>query len=331
MKRTLLLLFIILALSFGILFHKMFPIQSARNSESIPELTKKAEQGNVNAQLKLGYAFLKGQREKINYQKARDWFHKAANQGNPQAQFELGKNYEGGRGVKIDLNKAFTWYRKAALSGNVQAQIRISIEYFYGSVVPEDKKKSKKWFLLAKESLHTRAKNGDVKAQDLLGGLYAGVAETDKAAYWESKAAKSGNVHAQSWTGLNDLASAASARFLNMNGSEKIFRKYFHKGIYWLTKAASNGDVLSQMVLYESYRTGKDLPKNPDKANFWLQKLLPKIREKAKLGNVTDQYYLMGIHQDLHECARSDYWRRKATEGGWPVSLYDPKYLCAPK
>ena len=71
MKRTLLLLLIILALSFGILFHKMFPIQSARTSESIPELTKKAEQGNVNAQLKLGYAFLKGQREKRNRKRNR--------------------------------------------------------------------------------------------------------------------------------------------------------------------------------------------------------------------------------------------------------------------
>lgn len=301
---------------FGVIVGGYFYFKPIRGLTSHQSLTNKDQQNNRDVQFMRGYAFLKGKGVKIDYQNANYWLLKAANQGSPQAQFELGKNYSDGRGVKIDFKKEIEWMQKAALSGDVRAQILLSGEYFLGVKglgVIRDRKKSKKWFLLAKNQLYINARNGDAKAQDLLGGLYAGIAKFDKAAYWELKAAKAGNVHAQSFMGTYDLM-AVSVK----------------EGIYWMTKAAKNGSIDDQMTLSMLYRTGKVVPRNIDKADYWIQRALPKIREKARLGNVTDQFKLMGIYNSLHKCIKSDYWKRKASEGGWPTDLYSPDYVCIP-
>lgn len=301
---------------FGVVVGGYFYFKPIRGLTSHQALTNRDQQDDRDAEFKRGYAFLKGKGVKIDYQKASYWLLKAANQGSPKAQFELGDNYGKGRGVKIDFKTETKWMKKAALSGDVRAQIILSVKYFLGIKgigVNRDRRKSKKWFLLAKNQLYIRARNGDTKAQYLLGSLYAGIAQDDKAAYWELKAAKAGNVHAQEFMGAYDL----------MDVSVK-------EGIYWMTKAAKNGSVDDQMILSELYRTGKFVPRNVDKADYWIQRALPKIQEKARLGNVTDQFKLMGIYNSLHKCIKSDYWKRKASEGGWPTDLYSSDYVCTP-
>jgi len=45
-----------------------------------------------------------------------------ADQGNADAQHRVGRMYEGGYGVPLDYAEAVKWYRKAADQGNAYAQ-----------------------------------------------------------------------------------------------------------------------------------------------------------------------------------------------------------------
>lgn len=74
-----------------------------------------AEQGDTEAQLKLGIAYRDGSDgPPQDYTEAAKWFHKAAEQENAMAQFNLGLLYENGRGVPQDYVQAHMWYNLAA-------------------------------------------------------------------------------------------------------------------------------------------------------------------------------------------------------------------------
>ena len=69
-------------------------------------LKKRAEQGDVQAQYELGYAYLSGEGILQDYTKAAEWYRKAAEQGYADAQCELGKIYSKGDGIPQDYVKA---------------------------------------------------------------------------------------------------------------------------------------------------------------------------------------------------------------------------------
>ena len=50
------------------------------------------------------------------------WYRKAAEQGDADAQFKLGWMYRNGRGVEADDAQAMQWYRKAAEQGHTHAK-----------------------------------------------------------------------------------------------------------------------------------------------------------------------------------------------------------------
>jgi len=87
-------------------------------------LEQKANQGNAEAQYKLGklYSEINNQGIHIDYFKAVELYTKSANQGNAEAQYKLGKLYENGQGVPQDYNTAIEWYTKAAKQGFITAQ-----------------------------------------------------------------------------------------------------------------------------------------------------------------------------------------------------------------
>src|SRR5260370_13426270 len=75
-----------------------------------PSLLKKANAGDVQAQLKLGEAYLSGVSDAQDYTKAASWFQKAADQGLGQAQFDMGALYETANRVQQDDTKAASRY-----------------------------------------------------------------------------------------------------------------------------------------------------------------------------------------------------------------------------
>jgi uncharacterized protein len=50
---------------------------------------------------------------------------KAANQGDAEAQYRLGLRYFNGKGVRRNYTKAAVWFRKAAKQGHIHAQYQL--------------------------------------------------------------------------------------------------------------------------------------------------------------------------------------------------------------
>jgi TPR repeat protein len=87
-----------------------------------PELIKKAEQGDEDAQTNLGWYYYEGKIVPQDYKEAVKWFTKAAEQGNAEAQLGLGDRYYFGQGVTKDYKEAVRWYTKSAEQGYVHGQ-----------------------------------------------------------------------------------------------------------------------------------------------------------------------------------------------------------------
>ena len=74
-------------------------------------------------------------------------FRPLAEQGEPQAQLKLGWLYEKGQGVQQSDQEAVKWYRKAAGQGNAEAQTLLGAMYL--NAVPQDHVRAYLWFELA--------------------------------------------------------------------------------------------------------------------------------------------------------------------------------------
>ena len=126
-------------------------------STSLKKLKSLAENGNVSAQLKLGFTCQSGLGVQEDHEQALYWFHKAADQGNAVAQASIGAIYYYGNGVSQDYDLAVVWYRKAAEQGFGIAESKLAEMYSNGQGVPLDYVQAYAWFSIA-------ALNGDSNA-----------------------------------------------------------------------------------------------------------------------------------------------------------------------
>ena len=74
-----------------------------------PELLKKAEAGDADAQFELARAYYIGKGVGKDYKKVAEWYTKAANQGNTGAQSNLGVMYYNGDGVSKNIVTGCAW------------------------------------------------------------------------------------------------------------------------------------------------------------------------------------------------------------------------------
>lgn len=95
--------------------------QGTGEAPAVTQYRIAAEQGNANAQFKLGEAYYDGQVVAQDRQQAVRWFNAAAEQGHVEAQYTLGFIYQMGRGVSSDPSQAIAWYEKAAAQGHARA------------------------------------------------------------------------------------------------------------------------------------------------------------------------------------------------------------------
>ena len=87
------------------------------------ELIKLAEQGNAEAQHKLGNKFDQGDGMSKDSVKACEWWLKAAVQGYAKSQYSLGFAYKIGDGVRADLVLAYAWFALSAEQGHESAKV----------------------------------------------------------------------------------------------------------------------------------------------------------------------------------------------------------------
>ena len=135
----------------------------------VRELRPLAEQGDANAQYKLGFMYDKGLGVPQDYAKAVKWYRKATEQGYADAQYNLGVMYDHGRGVPQENAEAVAWYRKAAEQGYAKAQFNLGNMYITGLGVPLDYAQAHMWYNLA-ASRHPPGEDRDraVKNRDIV-------------------------------------------------------------------------------------------------------------------------------------------------------------------
>lgn len=85
---------------------------------SLPELSKRADQGDARAEYALGMRYANGTDVKQDYRQAKQWFLKAAEQGHIGAQEKVAASYFQGRGSPQDYSKAYFWALLAQAGGD---------------------------------------------------------------------------------------------------------------------------------------------------------------------------------------------------------------------
>ena len=122
-----------------------------------------AEQGDATAQFQVARIFageIAGFQEDVA--KAVTWYFKAANQGHVEAQLKLGLQLLDGMakaGMKANPAQGFAWLTKAAEAQNAEAQFSLGYRFALGQNIARDIGRAIYWLLLATKQDHAKAMN----------------------------------------------------------------------------------------------------------------------------------------------------------------------------
>jgi hypothetical protein len=89
------------------------------------EISKHAEQGDPEAQWRLGVLYHNGDGIRQSDREAIEWFQRSAEQRFVPAAAALGSQYWAGQGVPQDYNKAYFWYDVALAEGDSSAEAKL--------------------------------------------------------------------------------------------------------------------------------------------------------------------------------------------------------------
>ncbi len=161
----------------------------------LKRVTLQAEQGDADAQARLGLMYWRGFDVPKDLKLAIKWYTLATDQGHAEAQFRLGKMILHGSGIERDQKRGLEMYALSADRGYALAQYRLGLLYHYGmGELKPDLKIAFKWYLRV-------AKQGIPFGQNRVGEFYAkglGVRRDNKAAIrWFTLAAEQGRLDAQ--------------------------------------------------------------------------------------------------------------------------------------
>ena len=287
-------------------------------AEAAQWFRKAADQGDLDAQYKLGVCYENGTGVPRDDKKAFDCYRNSAEKGIVDAQFSLGACYENGKGVGKDVKEAVEWYRKAADRKITEAQYRLGYCFEnYSEVRSEDK--AAIWYRRA-------AENGHAGAQYKIAQFYEegrGVEKKlNEAIPWYTKAAEQGNLDAQIRLGkyyetVSDTENSRAPR--STRNSAKAVSKGspldMAAAIRWYAKAAEQG-YQDENVFYtigSCYENGKYVKENVKEAFDW-------YRKAAKLGHTGAQYkvgffYESGIVVKRNLTEAFDWYRLAAELG----------------
>ncbi len=113
------------------------------------ELLPLANQGDVTAQIYIGFMYENGEGVIQNYIEAFKWYQLAADQGSAVAQYNLGLMYVKGEGVVQSFVEAVKWFRISAYQGYDEAQAHLGANYEYGVVVIQNNVIAHMWYNIA--------------------------------------------------------------------------------------------------------------------------------------------------------------------------------------
>jgi TPR repeat protein len=199
-------------------------------------IRRKAEEGNAEAQNKLGELYHDPKSVLKDDAQAVAWFRKAAEQGYAAAESNLADMYFEGKGVPPDQELHVYWLRRAAEHGDASSQLALSRMYFNGIFgVQRDDALGLRWLTKAANAGYAAALRDMALAYDL--GRKGVSKDRAKAAYWYEEAAERGDVQSQYFL---------AERYESGDGVVKDI----DKAIFWMRKAADHneGDFMQNLA-----------------------------------------------------------------------------------
>ncbi len=114
---------------------------------TVPDLTKRANQGDARAEYALGMRYANGNEVKQDYRQAKQWFLRAADQGHVRAQEKVAASFFQGRGGPQDYAKAYYWGLLAQAGGDeTSRQIVMSCaDHLTPSQIAAEHKQADQW------------------------------------------------------------------------------------------------------------------------------------------------------------------------------------------
>src|SRR5208282_2647320 len=292
--------FVIGVICFGVMFisqHKsksikpqLQPVSSIIDKNTPVEfLQNQAAKGNPKAQLILGWRYYDGEGVATNQIEATNWWAKAVEQGNTGAMIAMGdvfyekwENENSTNAVPIDpttglptapnntnsvnYSESLKWYGKAAELGDTNAMWKLILNGNVGSTnfgtiidpttglpMPMPGAESLRW-------LQKLAGRGDTEAMVTMGSVYINETNANEGLNWLHKAADLGVTSA--WTTLASIYESGNGGVAND----------IEEAVRWYTKAATNGDISSELHLAQLYRDNEEV-KNPQESFKWFLKI----------------------------------------------------------
>jgi TPR repeat protein len=229
-----------------------------------------AEEGNDDAEYKMGLLHEQAVLVKQDYQKSYNYYRKSSDKGNSNALARIASLYERGKGVARNYEETIRYYNMAVESDNIEACFGLAVVYYSSELGTPDYPEAFKLFLKASNSGHAGAKQ---VFENLEPQYYTGSTNSQRAINMFTHKANEGDVDIQFKLG-------------NLYRSEKSKVYSPRKAKEWYEKAAINGHVLAQVEVGKMCAKGIGATLDTIKA-------IDYFKEAIKKGN-SEAVYLLG-------------------------------------
>lgn len=194
---------------------------------------------------------------------------------------------------------------------DANAYYHLAMAYKEGTDFPSNPMESERLLRMASDAGHIEAKLA--LAHEYVGNTVQDIGRQAQAAKLYHEAASAGNVHAQFELG---------SLYIHGDGVPKDI----YTTVFWWRKAALGNSTLAHIVLMKYYRTVPEVDAIIDLAHEYFKdpvtqyRVIPTLREAARLGNLLAQYELAVLLFDKKEWCEGIEWIQKTAKADYKDS-----------
>jgi uncharacterized protein len=294
--------------------------QASGLTDPLSETRRLAEEGDPDAQFRLGCAYSVGEGMALDDSEALIWVRKAAGAGHVLAEELLGFLYYDGRGVQQDYSEAVKWLRKCMreVDGHRPERSELGVTelilgkcYFYGLGVQQDYIEAARWLLEAFQTDAPTTKPGN--PYDEIGYLLSRIYSLDEVVKrWRGPA--EGEVAWQSYTeDANWHREGAEAEHTENQFCLGLAYAYglgvpkdYAAAASWFRRAAEAGDVWAQLHLAVAYAKGRGVALDYTQAFMWFNIAATRTTSDRQkhVSDACDEVARRMTHQQITEAQR---------------------------